>query len=147
WKALVEGIALFQRYPFTGTGPATFATASGCNLQAHNVYAQTLSEMGLPGLISLVSMAVCFWLNARETERIYKAHPWWQKDFVYYTGHAAWMAAILLLFMGVGGHNLFRFNWLWYAAFQIVAVHVVRQRAREEAASAWWHEAAAVPAE
>jgi O-antigen ligase len=140
WKAMVEGIALFQKYPFTGTGPATFATASGCELQAHNVYAQTLSEMGLLGVLSLVSMVVCFWLNARETDRIYRAHPWWEKDFVYQTGRIGWMAAVLLLFMGAGGHNLFRFNWLWFGAFQVCAVHAARQRARREAEAAHWYE-------
>ena len=54
-------------------------------------------------------MAVCFWLNARETDRIYQAHPWWEKDFVYYVGRAAWMAAVLLA-LCEGAHETLR---LW----------------------------------
>jgi hypothetical protein len=77
-------------------------------------------------------MVLCFWMNAREIGRIYRTHPWWQKDFTFHVGRIAWVAVLLLLFMGAGGHNLFRYNWLWFAAFQICAVHLARRRAVAE---------------
>ena len=46
---------------------------------------------------------------------------------------------ILLLFFGLSGHNLLRYQWVWFAAFQAVAVHCVRRRAAlaEAPAPAW----------
>ena len=37
----------------------------------------------------------------------------------------------LLLFMGNFGHNLFRFTWLWYGGFLIIARHCVEVRLAE----------------
>jgi hypothetical protein len=41
------------------------------------------------------------------------------------------VAVFLLLFMGNFGHNLFRFNWLWFGGFLIIARHCIAQRAAE----------------
>ena len=30
--------------------------------------------------------------------------------------------------MGAGGHNLYRYNWMWFGAFQAIAVYVARRR-------------------
>ena len=42
---------------------------------------------------------------------------------------------VLLLVMGWAGHNLFRYNWQWFASFSAIAVHCLRARvaAREGA--------------
>ncbi len=137
WKSLVASMDLFQKNPVFGTGPATFAVASGYELQAHNLYAQTLSEMGIMGVIALLGMVICYWLNSREIERVYREHPWWEKDFSYHVGRITWLAVVLLLFMGAGGHNLFRFNWLWFAAFQMCALHIAKKRAESELGYTW----------
>jgi hypothetical protein len=42
----------------------------------------------------------------------------------------------LMLFLGWFGHNLFRYNWVWYAAFLIIARECVRQRVRAETLAA-----------
>jgi hypothetical protein len=34
-----------------------------------------------------------------------------------------------MLFLGWAGHNLYRYNWLWLGAFQVIALHCIRQRA------------------
>src|SRR5581483_8205186 len=111
--------------------------AAGFNLQAHNVYAQTMGEMGALGMLGLLFITICFWRNGREMTRLYDQHPWWEKDFIYHLGHNGWTAVVLLLVMGLGGHNLFRYNWLWFGAFQLLALNVARRRAREEAGWAW----------
>ena len=51
---------------------------------------------------------------------------------MYHVARNGWTAVVLLLFMGLGGHNLFRYNWLWFGAFQLIALHIARQRARAE---------------
>lgn len=140
WQAFLDSIGLFEKHPFTGTGPATFATASGHGLQAHSLYAQTLSEMGGLGVLALIFMVICFWRNTREVERLYREHPWWEKDFVYHIGKTTGVAIVVLLVMGIGGHNLFRFNWLWYAAFQVCALSMARRRAAAELQEVWRYE-------
>jgi hypothetical protein len=134
WAALGYGWDIWMGHFFTGTGPSTFPLSSGTGLQAHNLYAQTMSEMGLLGIISLVSMSVCFFLNVRDMRRLYRRHPWWEQDFTYHVGMTGTLYSIvLLLFMGTAGHNLFRYNWIWFAAFQIAALQVARRRACAEA--------------
>ena len=39
---------------------------------------------------------------------------------------------IMLLFLGLGGHNLFRFNWVWYGGFLVLAKFVLDQRIAAE---------------
>jgi hypothetical protein len=39
------------------------------------------------------------------------------------------LSTLLLLFEGMFGHNLYRYNWVWYCAFTSVALAAVRQRA------------------
>ena len=41
---------------------------------------------------------------------------------------AVGVAVFLLLFMGNFGHNLFRFTWLWYGGFLIIARHCAELR-------------------
>ena len=36
---------------------------------------------------------------------------------------AALVSVLMLLLMGWGGHNLFRYTWLWYGGFLIIARH------------------------
>jgi len=127
----VIGMQLFNQYPITGIGPASFAVAAKTGLQSHNLYAQTAAEMGILGVSSLVFIVFSFWRNKREMIRLYRQHPWWEQDFSYQVARWAWIAIVLLLFMGAGGHNLYRYNWLWFGAFQIVALHIARQRAAD----------------
>ena len=146
WAALGYGWDIWMKYFLTGSGPSTFALASGTNLQAHNLYAQTMSEMGLLGIISLTAMATCLFLNARDIGRLYRQHPWWEKDFVYHTGATATVfAVVLLLFMGTAGHNLFRYNWLWFGAFQLAAWRITQKRAEAELGYGWEPEAVPQP--
>jgi O-antigen ligase len=128
-KFFVIGMELFNQYPITGVGPAAFALAAGTGLQSHNLYAQTAAEMGTLGVSAVVLIVFCFWRNSREILWLYRQHPWWEQDFVYHVARSAWLAIVLLLFMGAGGHNLYRYNWLWFGAFQIVALQLARRRA------------------
>jgi O-antigen ligase len=134
-KFFLIGMDLFNQHPITGVGPAAFALAAGTGLQSHNLYAQTAAEMGFLGVSALVFIVFCFWRNSREMARLYRQHPWWEQDFVYHVGRSAWLAIVLLLFMGAGGHNLYRYNWLWFGAFQIMALQVARRRAADPVAA------------
>lgn len=128
------GMQLWQDHPIAGVGPGAFAQAAGTGLQAHVLYAQTPAELGTLGVVALALVVFCFWLNAREVRRLYREHPWWEQDFTYQVARSGWLAVVLLLFMGIGGHNLYRYNWLWFGAFQLAALGIARRRAAAEAA-------------
>jgi hypothetical protein len=128
WYFFLDGLRLWGQHPLTGVGPAAFGVAAGHGMQAHNLYGQTPGELGTLGVIGLCFTVFCFRRNTTQSLKLYHDHPWVEKDFVYHVIRNSWLAIVLLLFMGIGGHNLYRYNWMWYGAFQIIAVHCARQR-------------------
>jgi O-antigen ligase len=130
---LTIGLQLFGESPLVGVGPGSFPVASGLGFNPHNLYGQVLGEMGLCGAGSLLFMLACFLLNYLEARRIYRRHPGWAHDFPFYVARAGVVGVLLLLFQGCAGHNLYRFHWQWFAAFQAVALHCIRQRSAAQA--------------
>jgi O-antigen ligase len=133
WVLLARCVEVWQERPFTGWGPGTFLVVGGKNLQAHNVYGQVLAELGLLGLAVWAVLLVMFAWNMVEVRRLERRRR--ERSFSHNLCLAVCLSVLLMLLMGLSGHNLFRYFWLWFAAFQTIAVHCVRQRA-----------AAAVPA-
>ncbi|MBY0232260.1 MAG: O-antigen ligase family protein [Gemmataceae bacterium] len=136
WAGFEEGLKVWAQSPLFGGGPATFAVTTGRGGQAHNLYGQTLSEVGLVGAIGLGLLVMCFFRNWGEARRLTGAVGGGPPgDFAYQAARALGFMCVLLLVMGWAGHNLFRYNWPWFAAFQACAVHCLRQRHAE--AWAW----------
>jgi O-antigen ligase len=125
-----DGVDLFERSPLLGIGPSAFPYATGKGFNPHNLYGQALAETGLAGSSAFLFMLWCFWRNWREAKRLYQDHPDWPQDLVWHTCRATGMAVILMLFLGLAGHNLYRYIWIWLAAFQVVALNCARERAR-----------------
>ena len=134
---LVLGFEAWQQSPLLGYGPGGFKYVTGREGGAHNLYGQTLSETGALGAAGLAGLALCFWLNAREASRFHRKNPDQRRTFASHTVRAVGLCVILLLFLGMAGHNLFRFYWVWFAAFQAVALHCLRRRAAVAEAPAW----------
>jgi hypothetical protein len=86
-----------------------------------------LSEMGTLGALALAALVLCFVLNGLEVGRFYRQHPEVPRDFVFHVSRAIGLIVVLLLLLGWSGHTLYRYNWQWFAAFQAIAVHCVRQ--------------------
>ena len=123
WKA----VDIWKENPIFGVGPHCFGIASGTKMQAHSLYAQTLSELGSLGVLALVSLVLCYFLNYFEARRIYRAVPFPHEAlFCYRVVQATAIIVLQLLFLGVGGHNLFRFTWLWNAAFAALALRFLK---------------------
>ena len=61
--------------------------------------------------------------------RLREQYPEWRNDLVFTLPSSVGVAVFLLLFMGNFGHNLFRFTWLWYGGFLIIARHCAELRA------------------
>jgi O-antigen ligase len=127
-EGFLWGIYVWQHSPLLGHGPSAFGYVTNRGGQAHNLYGQVLSELGALGAFALVLLVFCFWLNWRETRRLASGEGS-SNDFVYQLSRAIMINVVLLLVMGWGGHNLFRYNWQWYAAFSAIAVHCLRRRA------------------
>ncbi len=128
-KGLMDGLNLWARSPLTGFGPNSFGKAAGHGYQAHNLYGQMLGEMGLLGALGLAAMLVSFALNAFEVRRLARLYGW-KDDFPTQLSRAVSLSVLLMLVMGFGSHNLYRYTWMWFGAFQGIALHCLRLRTR-----------------
>jgi O-antigen ligase len=126
---LVYGYEAWTRSPVLGHGPGAFIYATGRELQAHNVYGQVISELGALGALALAGLVACFVMNWREAARFRRLYADEPPTFAHHVARVMVLEAVLLLFLGWSGHNLYRFHWVWFAAFQAVALHCIRKRA------------------
>jgi hypothetical protein len=137
-EGLRIGLDLWGQFPATGCGPGAWKPASSRLVESHNLYGQLVGEMGTIGLVAFSAVLLCFWANLRWARRAYRQNPEWGQDFLYHSVNAVGLALILLLFEGNFGHNLFRFSWLWYGGFLIIARYCLQQRQSAAAAPMWW---------
>jgi O-antigen ligase len=131
-EGIMIGLQLWQEHPATGVGPGAWRAATGRKLQAHNLYGQLLGEMGTLGALAFLGIVTAFVVNVWKIERCYRARPDWPRDFLFYFNRAIGTAAFLLLFEGNFGHNLYRYNWIWFGAFICVARACIERRLQEE---------------
>jgi O-antigen ligase len=135
------GFDLLAANPLTGVGPGAWRPATRSPIESHNLYGQLLGETGTFGAIGFVAILFGFWSNLRRVKTIRRAFPEWENDLVFQVASAAGTTVLLLLFMGNFGHNLFRFTWLWYGGFLIIARYCIEQRLAElESAPPEWDE-------
>jgi hypothetical protein len=145
-EGLYIGLRLMQRFPLLGCGPGAWIPASGSIVESHNLYGQVLGELGTAGVVTFLGVLGALWLMICEINRWYRARPDLPRDFLGHLATAIAIALVQLLFLGFGAHNLYRFNWVWYGGFLVVACSCLRERAlREELApyvegDAWHHE-------
>ena len=123
------GMELWSKFPATGIGPGAWRPCTGSMIESHNLYGQLASETGTLGVVAFLSILGCFWMNLRVVRRDRLQNPERRTDLIYTLSTAVGVSLFLLLFMGNFGHNLFRFTWLWYGGFLIIARHCVGVRA------------------
>jgi O-antigen ligase len=128
-QGILDGLRLWSQSPITGFGPNSFGKAAGHGFQAHNLYGQTLGELGGLGAVALLGMLLAFALNAFEVRRIAR-NCGWNEAFPVHLSRAVSLAVLLMLVMGMGSHNLYRYTWMWFGAFQGIALHCLRLRSR-----------------
>lgn len=143
-NGLVKGYEAWSTSPLLGHGPGSFQLATGSDIQAHNVYGQVISELGALGAAALVGLVACYLLNWWEAHRRLRQDPDEWHSFAFHVARAVALAAVLLLFLGIAGHNLLRYQWVWFAAFQAIALHCIR--VRQAAASEAWAPVGMTPA-
>jgi O-antigen ligase len=128
---LMMGFDLWAANPLTGVGPGAWKPATGAEIESHSLYGQLLGELGAAGAVTFAAILGCFVWNVRRAGKVRKAHPEWANDLVCRLPAAVGLSVFLLLFMGFFGHNLFRFTWLWYGGFLIIARYCLARREAE----------------
>mgnify|MGYP005836489733 FL=1 len=127
-EGFFTGVALWQAYPLTGVGPGAWRPATGSKLESHNLYGQLVGELGTVGLLAFAGLLVAYRSNIRRLRRLGQDYPFLQDWLPLTLARAIGISILLLLLLGMFGHNLYRYTWLWYAGFLILARHVVEQR-------------------
>lgn len=121
-------VDLWKKSPLTGYGPGSFPLASQTGMQVHSLYGQLLAEVGLLGIAAFLALLGCYLLNVRETARCWTGVSWRERGFTFWLQMAILVSVVMLLLLGLSGHNLYRYTWLWYAAFSALAVRFARER-------------------
>jgi O-antigen ligase len=127
-QGLVLGWQQFTNNPLSGIGPGAWRPANNTKIESHNLYGQLIGETGMLGALSFLAIIACYWKNIRAIRRVRRDMPSCENDLVFTLPASIGVAVFLLLFMGNFGHNLFRFTWLWYGGFAIIARYCVARR-------------------
>lgn len=127
-EGLLIGLKLWEENPVTGCGAGAWKAASGRKTESHNLYGQLLGEMGTVGAAAFALLLWGYWSSLRRIKQEYRRHPEWGHDFVYHLSRAVGLSLVMMLFIGNFAHNLYRYNWLWLAAFLVIARYCVQLR-------------------
>jgi O-antigen ligase len=130
-QGLLDGISLWERSPVFGFGPAAHGLAMGHGFQSHNVYGQVLGETGTLGALAFLGVVICMIANGLEARSLKRKLAGEAGKFPANLSAAVLVAVLILLVKGYSDHNLYRYNWLWFGAFQAIAVNCLRIRYRQ----------------
>jgi O-antigen ligase len=131
WRGWHDGVRLWKQNPLLGVGPGVFGLARGYALQSHHLYGQVLGEMGTLGAVAFGMVVLGFFANYRDMRRICRWQPELQDTFTSRLIQSVTVAVILLLLMGLAGHSLYRYTWLWFGAFQAIGLHCLLRHNEE----------------
>jgi O-antigen ligase len=126
-EGLERGWELFQKYPLTGCGPGVWRKATGAEVESHNLYGQTMGELGILGVITFGGLVVMFALGLRALRKRAQNDSSPDGEFAFHLTTTLATALFLMLLEGMFGHNLFRFSWLWYIGFLLIATRALGQ--------------------
>ncbi len=126
----LTGIELWAANPLTGVGPGAWRPATHSDIESHNLYGQLVGELGTLGLLAFLGILAGFAANGWRMRSIRRDYPEWHDHLLFQVSSATLVGVVLLLFMGNFGHNLFRYSWLWYGGFLLIARHCAEERLR-----------------
>lgn len=125
------GMDMLKKHPITGVGAGNFVIyrsnkGDGVPLQSHNLEGQLLGEMGYLGGLAFLMMIGATFANCRNTAQLSKFQDVPTMLLLGDLSRACSISLFLLIFLGTFGHNLYRYNWLWLAAFSVLALQFQR---------------------
>jgi O-antigen ligase len=135
-KGWRDGVRLWSERPAFGVGPGAFGTATRTGFESHQLYGQVLGELGTAGAVAFASILAAFLANALAMRRRCPELPKCKGSFAANVSWAVGLTVMLMLLLGFGGHNLYRYTWLWFGAFQAIALHCTNRPEELEAVDA-----------
>lgn len=124
------GLKLYTMKPVLGWGAASAPyvaydiMGAEKEIQLHNMLAQLLTELGTLGLLACLGLIFILFYTGRKILNLAKKFEF-QDVFLEQLTLACLNTLILLLFQGVFGHNLYRYNWLWIGALLIALDRII----------------------
>lgn len=134
WHGFVMGWDNWSKSPIWGVGPGAHGLATGDGFKSHCLYGEVPGELGSVGILAFLMLLSCYALNHLKVYSDYqylKEYGRAREGMYFYRVSIALVFGIYLtLFFGLGGHNAYRYTWIWYAAFQAIAVSLIDQKVR-----------------
>ena len=131
-KLFYEALELWNQRPLTGYGPDTFGVAAGHGIKPHTLYAEVISDLGLLGIAAAAGVVAAFLLNTLQSRRLYRIYRWPRNDFLWHMSFALFVGLAVWLVLGLGGHNLYRYTWIWLGAMQVACLTCLERRVRQQ---------------
>ena len=127
-----DGMQNWANNPLFGVGPGCHGQATRKGFQAHNLPGQVAGETGTLGVVAFLLMLSCFGISHYN---IWKNYKYLQEKNLGKEGLYCWrvsiavmFAVLMILFQGLGLHNAYRFPWVWFGAFQALAVMILQEK-------------------
>lgn len=121
WLASWE---MFKKSPLTGVGPGggNFAEyretyLDGIYEQAHNLLGQVLAGLGIGGFFLFLGLIVSLWRTTSKAKKliVLMEREKLSSNFLLSLSQSIFACLLLLLLLGLAGHNFYRPHWLWLA--------------------------------
>jgi hypothetical protein len=127
-----DGLTNWQSSPIWGVGPDCHGLAIGNGFLSHFLYGQIPGELGTIGVIAYLMLLFAYVANHLEIVNCYKymkakGHGK-ECEYCHAVSVATIGSVLLLLFLGFSGHNGYRFTWIWVAAFQAIALSILKTK-------------------
>jgi O-antigen ligase len=121
----LNGAKLMLEHPLLGVGVGQYLMVIGSEkgiwLEAHNLAGQLMGDLGMLGVIVFIAWLYTLFKNLGRLKRHYAERG--PAGFLMYNmAVALQMHLFALLWMGLGGHNLYRYNW--YVVSALVAAMI-----------------------
>ncbi len=129
-EGLVDGFKLFMMSPLTGIGVGCYSDARhqefGTYLAAHNLLGELIAEAGFLGLVAFSFFVWAIFRSIKDA-RTYLRSRQASSDarFLYGLTEGLYISFLMLFLLGMAAHNLYRYNWYFFAALVAVTVRVM----------------------
>lgn len=131
-NGLILGFKFLLKNPLTGVGISNFGwhhhlEPGGNWTDAHNLIGKLVGELGLLGVAAFSFFIFRFVKTLKFVKRFYDDHDW-PPDFLFFMRQAIKIGLIMLFVQGMFGHNLYRDNWYFFAAFIVIISKIIYDR-------------------
>jgi len=131
-EGFLAGIRMFEDSPWVGVGIGNFIeyrvqNLDGVALSAHSLVGQLLGENGIFGGIAFTIMILSTLVTIRHLRKATLKQEDISEKVLYNYSLAFREIIILLIFGGLTAHNLYRFRWIWVAAFAVIGLSIAKR--------------------